>query len=65
MNHIVGAWLACEDINPESGPLVYYRVRIEKNCSPGSTNYPQTFLKTCKAAVLEDYQRHLDNVALR
>jgi len=24
MNHIVGAWLACEDIDVDSGPLVYY-----------------------------------------
>jgi hypothetical protein len=65
MNHIVGAWLACEDIHPESGPLVYYPGSHRETLFPRFDNYPQTFLKTCSPALQEEYQRHLDNVALR
>jgi hypothetical protein len=65
MNHIVGAWLACEDIDPDSGPLVYYPGSHREKQFAQFDNYPQTNLKTCVPPLIEEYQRFLDNVALR
>src|SRR5262245_53146164 len=35
MNNIVGAWLACENIHPDSGPLVYYPGSHKENLFSG------------------------------
>jgi hypothetical protein len=65
MNHIVGAWLACEDIHPDSGPLVFYPGSHKESLFPGFDNYPQTTLKTCPKEMMGEYYRHLENVARR
>ena len=65
MNHIVGAWLACEDIDPDSGPLIYYPGSHREKLFAPFDNYPQTILRTCKPALIGEYHRHLDNVARR
>jgi hypothetical protein len=65
-NYLIGAWIACEDIVPESGPLVYYpgshRLPVYP---PFAENYPQTMLKTCSAETMMAYHAHLDAVATR
>lgn len=45
-NYLVGAWLACEDIAPDSGPLVYYPGSHREKLFPTFDNYPQTNLRT-------------------
>lgn len=65
MNHLIGAWLACEDIDPDSGPLVYYPGSHREKLFTQFDNYPQTILKTCKPALIDEYHRFLADVALR
>ena len=65
MNYLVGAWLACEDIHPDSGPLVYYPVSHKEEFFPSFDNYPQTNLKTCKPDMIDEYYRYLEQVAHR
>ena len=65
MNYIIGAWLACEDIHPDSGPLVYYPGSHKEQLFPRFDNYPQTNLKTCERPMIDEYYRYLDNVAAR
>ena len=45
-NYLVGAWLACEDISPDSGPLVYCPGSHREPLYPKFDNYPQTNLRT-------------------
>ena len=45
-NYLIGAWIACEDIAPESGPLVIYPGSHRAPFFPGFTDYPQTNLRT-------------------
>ena len=44
MNHLIGAWLAGEDIVEESGPLVFYP-KSHKAKPFTFTNYPQVNVK--------------------
>jgi len=64
-NYIIGAWIACEDISPDCGPLMYYpgshRERIYKKFN----NYPQTNLRTVDAKTIQDYQDYVDNLCLK
>src|SRR6185295_9601381 len=41
-NHLLGAWIACEDITPDSGPLVFHPGSHRLGLFPGFTDYPQT-----------------------
>jgi hypothetical protein len=65
MNHIVGAWLACEDIHPDSGPLVFYPGSHKESLFPGFDNYPQTILRTCPREMMDEYHRYLENISTR
>jgi ectoine hydroxylase-related dioxygenase (phytanoyl-CoA dioxygenase family) len=58
-NHLVGVWIACENIHPESGPLVYYPGSHRRHLFPGFQNYPQTNLRTCDEKTTRDYNEHL------
>lgn len=62
-NYLAGLWLACEDIKPESGPLVYYPGSQKEKFFPEFDNYPQTNLKTCSKKSSSRYQNYLDNLA--
>lgn len=64
-NYLVGAWLACEDVHPDSGPLVYYPGSHKETLFPRFDNYPQTNLKTCPREMIDQYQAHLDDVSRR
>jgi len=62
-NFLMGAWLACEDITADSGPLVYYPGSHKEPMFPGFDNYPQTNLKTCNKATTEAYEAWLEKTA--
>ncbi|MGA9996510.1 MAG: phytanoyl-CoA dioxygenase family protein [Pyrinomonadaceae bacterium] len=57
-NYLVGAWLACEDISPEAGPLVFYPGSQREPLFPKFDNYPQTNLRTA-----QNTQEYSDYVA--
>ena len=65
MNYLVGAWLACEDIHPDSGPLVYYPGSHRERLFPRFSDYPQTNLKNCERSLIDIYHEYLQNVAQR
>lgn len=69
-NYLVGAWLACEDVSPDSGPLVFYPGSHREPLYPKFDNYPQTNLRTAPdpqeysdyiAGRSEQYERRLYN----
>jgi ectoine hydroxylase-related dioxygenase (phytanoyl-CoA dioxygenase family) len=65
MNFLMGAWLACEDIAPESGPLVYYPGSHREPLFAAFDDYPRTQLKTCSRQQTDAYNRHIDHVGQR
>jgi ectoine hydroxylase-related dioxygenase (phytanoyl-CoA dioxygenase family) len=62
-NYLLGAWIACEDIGAESGPLVVYPGSHRAEFFPGFTAYPQTNLRTADAETTRTYQDYVDAVA--
>jgi ectoine hydroxylase-related dioxygenase (phytanoyl-CoA dioxygenase family) len=64
-NHLIGAWIACEDVNPESGPLVLYQGSHRTGMFPGFTDYPQTNLRTADEETAAGYQAWVDAAATR
>jgi ectoine hydroxylase-related dioxygenase (phytanoyl-CoA dioxygenase family) len=65
MNNILGAWLACEDIDRDSGPLVYYPGSHRENLFAQFDNYPQTNLRTCPRDMFAEYERYVEMVSQR
>lgn len=65
LNFLVGAWIACEDISPDSGPLVFYPGSHREPMFTGFTNYPQTNLKTADAATWKGYETYMRGVTAR
>jgi phytanoyl-CoA hydroxylase len=47
INQLVGVWLACEDVHPDTGPLAVYPGSQRTPLWPGFPNYPQTNYRTC------------------
>jgi ectoine hydroxylase-related dioxygenase (phytanoyl-CoA dioxygenase family) len=64
-DYLVGAWIACEDVEPDAGPLVLYAGSHRAGMFPGFTDYPQTNLRTADAATRDAYQTWVDDVASR
>jgi ectoine hydroxylase-related dioxygenase (phytanoyl-CoA dioxygenase family) len=64
-NYLVGAWIACEDIAPESGPLVLHAGSHRVGMFPEFSDYPQTNLRTVDLATQERYHAWADEVATR
>lgn len=54
-NFLAGCWIACEDIAPDSGPLVYCPGSHRSEWFPEFDNYPQTNLRTATAATTQRY----------
>lgn len=65
MNYLVGVWIACEDIHPDSGPLVYYPGSHKERLFPRFDDYPRTNLKNCDPGLIRPYAEYLDDVAKR
>jgi phytanoyl-CoA hydroxylase len=64
-NWLMGAWIACEDIDPDSGPLVFYPGSHRAPFFPGFDDYPQTNLRTADEAQARAYHRYVEEVAAR
>lgn len=62
-SHLVGVWIALEDVAPDSGPLVYYPGSHREPMFHAFDNYPQTSLKTCDPETSAEYDRHLAELA--
>lgn len=62
-NWLMGAWIACEDVSAESGPLILHPGSHRAPFFPGFTAYPQTNLRTADDAVATAYQTYVDDVA--
>jgi hypothetical protein len=62
-NYLIGAWIACEDIAPESGPLVIHPGSHRAPFFPGFTDYPQTNLRTADPETARRYQAYVDDIA--
>jgi ectoine hydroxylase-related dioxygenase (phytanoyl-CoA dioxygenase family) len=62
-NHLIGAWIACEDISPDSGPLVFYPGSHRAEFFPGFAAYPQTNLRTADEALAAAYDAYVADVA--
>ncbi|MGZ3697098.1 MAG: phytanoyl-CoA dioxygenase family protein [Bdellovibrionota bacterium] len=65
LNYLVGAWLACEDIVAEAGPLVFYPGSHREPLFSDFNDYPQTNLRTVGAECGKSYQIHVDQVATK
>lgn len=59
MHYICGVWIACEDIHPDSGPLVFYPGSHREPLYAPFDNYPQT---QCRTASSEENLRYLDHL---
>lgn len=64
-NWLMGAWIACEDILPGSGPLVICPGSHRAPFFPGFTEYPQTNLRTADDGTATAYQRWVDDHGAR
>jgi ectoine hydroxylase-related dioxygenase (phytanoyl-CoA dioxygenase family) len=64
-DYLVGAWIACEDITPESGPLVVHPGSHHAGMFPGFADYPQTNLRTADADTTRAYEAWIEEVAAR
>ena len=64
-DYLVGAWIACEDIALESGPLVLHAGSHRAGMFPGFVDYPQTNLRTADADTTRAYEAWIDEVAAR
>lgn len=64
-NFLVGAWIACENITPASGPLVIHPGSHRAPFFPGFTDYPQTNLRTADPETARRYQAWVDELATR
>jgi ectoine hydroxylase-related dioxygenase (phytanoyl-CoA dioxygenase family) len=62
-NFLVGAWIACEDISAQCGPLVYYPGSHRSPMFPGFDNYPQTQRRTADPAQAAQYDAFVHKLA--
>lgn len=58
-NHLVGVWLACEDVSMDTGPLAVYPGSQRVPMWPGFGNYPQTNYRTCPPSAYEGVENYL------
>lgn len=59
-NYLVGAWVALEDIHPDSGPLLYCPKSHRSEMYREFRNYPQDNLRTCSLEVDGRYHEHIE-----
>jgi hypothetical protein len=62
-NFLIGAWIACEDITANSGPLVYYPGSHRTPMFPGFDNYPQTQRRTASREQSAQYDAFVASAA--
>ena len=59
-NYLIGAWIACEDVAPDSGPLVIHPGSHRAPFFPGFADYPQTNLRTADDALAQAYEAYVE-----
>jgi len=64
-NYLVGVWVACEDIHPDSGPLEYYPGSHREPMYHEFNNYPQTNRRTSSPETSARYDQHVLDLAKR
>jgi ectoine hydroxylase-related dioxygenase (phytanoyl-CoA dioxygenase family)/SAM-dependent methyltransferase len=62
-DYMMGIWIACEDIRPESGPLEYYPGSHREPLFGEFTNYPQTNRRTSGPEQSKRYDEYVARVA--
>ena len=62
-NFMMGIWIACEDIKPDSGPLEYYPGSHREPLFAEFTNYPQTNRRTSVPEQSKRYDDYIANLA--
>ena len=62
-NYLVGVWIAAEDIQADSGPLVYYPGSHKEPMWEGFPDYPQQYLRTCSREQHDSYHKYLAELA--
>ena len=62
-NYLIGAWIACEDVDGDQGPLLFYPRSHRTPLFPGFTDYPQTNLRTVGDRDAQAYQEYVDALA--
>jgi ectoine hydroxylase-related dioxygenase (phytanoyl-CoA dioxygenase family) len=60
---MMGIWIACEDIRPDSGPLEYYPRSHREPLFAEFTNYPQTNRRTSDPEQSRRYDEYVANLA--
>ncbi len=60
LNHLLGVWIATEDISPDSGPLVYYPGSHHAKLYKAFDRYPQTNLRTLQPEQMQDYYDYVE-----
>lgn len=58
-NYLIGAWVALEDIHPDSGPLEYYPGSHKEPMYHEFNNYPQTNRRTSSPETSARYDQHV------
>ncbi|MFY9557771.1 MAG: phytanoyl-CoA dioxygenase family protein [Blastocatellia bacterium] len=61
-NYIIGAWIACEDISPDSGPLMFYPKSHLEPIFEKFDNYPQTNLRTADPVLFKAYHDYVEEL---
>jgi ectoine hydroxylase-related dioxygenase (phytanoyl-CoA dioxygenase family) len=64
-DYLVGAWIACEDVRPGSGPLVLHAGSHRSPMFPGFSDYPQTNLRTADPTTAALYNAWIADQAAR
>ncbi len=59
INQLIGVWLACEDVLPDTGPLAVYPGSQKAPVWPGFSNYPQTNYRTCPPETHMEIEEYL------
>lgn len=62
-NYLIGAWIALEDISPDSGPLQFAPGTHRSSVYPAFRNHPQTTLRTCSLDEYAGYYRFTNDLA--
>ena len=62
-NFLIGAWIAYEDIQASSGPLIYYPKSHRAPMFPKFDNYPQTNLRTLPKDSVQEYYDYVSGVS--
>lgn len=63
INALIGVWIALEDIQPGSGPLVYYPGSQREPLFSEFDNYPQTQRRTAPVEQAARYDQHVNDIA--